>query len=313
VNKLLKTEIIQSIPEYTFGNLIGYSDIKREAMCLAKYDVDILIIGETGVGKEVLANAIHNGSPRKHKRLMHLDCSTIPSSLLESELFGYKKGAFTDAKEDRVGKIEYAAGGTVFLDEIGNITLETQAKILRVIENKDLCRIGENIRRSIDIRFIFASNSNLVNSINTGMFRKDLYYRINFHVIKIPPLRKRKNEIPKIVKYYWEKWNKEQNFNLGIPNGEEIETLLDYDYPGNIRELIGLLQRVYIAAVELKQQNRLYVFKKEIKKLKPNCKFKSLNERVKEYVREVVSKSRNLSEAARTLGIDRKTIRKKLR
>lgn len=311
-HSLSKSETDSPNPEYSFKDIIGYDDIKRKAMNLADYDVDILILGETGVGKEMFASAIHNSSSRNHKRFIHLDCSTIPSSLMETELFGYRKGAFTDAKNDKVGRIEYANGGTLFLDEIGNIPIDSQTKILRVIENKDVCRVGDNMYRHIDARFIFATNENLINAINERRFRKDLYYRINFHVITIPSLGKRKREIPKITKYYWEKWNKETNHNLETPNKEEIKILLDYNYPGNIRELIGLLQRVYIASGEMNYQKRIELFKKEIKALKGNENLESLEDKIREYVIEVVSRTKNLSEAARILRIDRKTLRKKL-
>lgn len=310
---LYKCQINSLNAYYSFEDIIGYTDIKKRAINLAEYDVDILILGETGVGKEMFASAIHNSSSRKHKRFVHLDCSTIPSSLFETALFGYRKGAFTDAKDDRGGKIEHANGGTLFLDEIGNIPLDAQAKILRLIENKDICRVGENKHRLIDVRFIFATNDNLINSINKGQFRKDLYYRINFHVITIPPLRKRKKDISKITEYYWQKWNKETNLSLKAPDKEETKILLDYDYSGNIRELIGLLQRAYIAFVEKDYQKRIDFFKKEINALKGNKNLKSLDEKIKEYVREVVNRTKNLSEASRILKIDRKTLRKRLK
>lgn len=310
--------IVQSVNEsscdgYNFDDIIGFQDIKRKAIKLCNYDIDIMILGETGVGKEMFATAIHNAGPRKNKKLLHLDCSTIPSSLFETELFGYIKGAFTDAKENRTGKIEYANGGTIILDEVGNIPLDVQAKLLRIIEHKDFFRVGENKPYTVDVRFIFITNINLKNEIHKGKFREDLFYRMSFHVLLVPPLRKRKSEIPKIIKYYWKKWNEETNYNLEIPSEEEIEVFSFYDFPGNVRELIGLLQRCYISSLEIKKSKRIEIFKKEINKLKGMKRIKSLSEIVSEYIREVVNKTSSLSEASRILGIDRKTLRKKLR
>jgi transcriptional regulator with PAS, ATPase and Fis domain len=300
------------ISDLAFRNIIGFERIKKEAAALARHDIDILIQGETGVGKGLLAQAIHILSPRKEQMFCHIDCASLPSSLFESELFGYKRGAFTDAKDNRIGKIEEANKGTAFLDEIGEIPLDCQAKLLRVIEHKCICPLGENVPRPVDVRFIFATNGDLHKKVANDRFRGDLFYRICNHTINIPPLRLMKREIPKITLFYWEKWNKEHNYGIEPPNKEEIDSLLNHEYPGNIRELVGILERIYIAAQHLDRHKRSHIFSEEIRKLKYKKNFVTLKTKTKEYIEDVVDETQSICEAARILDIDRKTLRKKL-
>lgn len=299
--------------KFSIDKIIGYEETKDKIKILASFEVDILFLGETGTGKEMFAYALHNLGPRKRNRFVHLNCSTIPSSLLEAELFGYKKGTFTDAKEDRTGKIEYADKGTLFLDEMGNISLEAQAKILRVIEYKDLYRLGENIRRPIDVRYVFATNIDLDRAVMENNFREDLFYRINAHTIKIPPLRTQKKYIPMIIDYYWKEWDKQTKRPLGCLSRDEIEMLMNYDYPGNIRELIGLIERIFINSIGSNENKRHEYIKMEMNNKRRHAYFVPLKEKIMEYARDVAHKTNNLSETARILEIDRKTLRKYLK
>lgn len=223
---------------------------------LAGQNVDILIVGETGTGKRLFAEAIHNGSPRKEKPFITIEISSIPSHLFESELFGHKKGAFTDAREDKTGLIESANSGTVFLDEIGDLPLDCQVKLLRVIEEKKVRRIGENVERKVDVRFIFATNKDLWQWVSAGSFRQDLLFRIGHYVLEIPPLRKRQKDLLKIAGGIWQKIINDNgqilssksffDFPLKSFTKEEQDILLSYYYPGNMRQLKGLLNRVFL-------------------------------------------------------------------
>lgn len=208
---------------FTWDDIFGYEDVKERAKALARRDEDILLIGESGVGKRLCANAIHNESKRRDKPFLTVEIPSIQASLLESELFGHKKGAFTDAKEDRAGIIESANSGTVFIDEVGDVSLEAQAKLLRVIEEKKLRRIGENFEREVDVRFIFATNKNLWKEVKSGRFRKDFLHRIEKNTLRIPPLRERREEIPIIARGLWERILKEK-VREGIENRLMIKT-----------------------------------------------------------------------------------------
>ena len=232
---------------YIFDDIVGLADIKRVAQDLAVQDVNILILGESGTGKELIASSIHNASARAGKAFIPINCGAIPATLFESELFGYKKGAFTDARYDRIGKIEYASEGTIFFDEIGDLPVHIQSKLLRVIEDRIVVPLGSNVRKKVDVRFIFATNRDLAEMVQKRKFRDDLYYRINAPVIKIPPLRERKQEIERLVQNILMKLEMTHHrFTSGI-SAEALARLLSYDYPGNVRELEGLLKNAYLA------------------------------------------------------------------
>jgi PAS domain S-box-containing protein len=247
-DELKKKRMLRAkIAPYIFDDIIGLDGVKRLAQDLAVQDVNILILGESGTGKELLASAIHNASARAGKAFMPINCGAIPVTLFESELFGYKKGAFTDARNDRIGKIEFASGGTLFFDEIGDLPLYIQSKLLRVIEDKTIVPLGSNVRKKVDVRFIFATHRDLAQMVKKGRFREDLYYRINAPVIKIPPLRDRKKEIEKLVENALIKLEMNHHrFTTGI-SFEALSRLLAYDYPGNVRELEGILKNAYLA------------------------------------------------------------------
>lgn len=246
-DELQKEKKIKStLAPYNFADIIGLDTIKKRARALAVQDVNILIIGESGTGKELFASAIHNSSSRAGARFIIANCAAIPEALFESELFGYKKGAFTDARCDRMGRIEYASGGTLFLDEIGELPINVQSKILRVIEDKSVTPLGGNKAKNIDVRFIFATNRNLEKLVFQKKFREDLYYRISSPNIRIPPLRDRKEEIPDLIDHFVQRIRSEhKRFVTGL-NRSTISKLLEYQYPGNARELQSILKNAFL-------------------------------------------------------------------
>ena len=212
---------------------------------IAPTDANVLLLGENGTGKYVLAEQIHRKSPRSKEPFVHIDLGSLPEGLFEAELFGYKKGAFTDAIADTAGKIENAQGGTVFLDEIGNLPLHLQSKLLTLIQNKKLSRIGETRERQMDVRFIFATNENLQQKVNEFLFRKDLYFRINTVEITIPPLRERLEDTPLFAQYFLAKYQYKYHKTLSLSE-EDIKELCSYNWPGNIRELEHAMERSVI-------------------------------------------------------------------
>jgi two-component system, NtrC family, nitrogen regulation response regulator GlnG len=210
---------------------------------VAPADVTVLITGESGTGKELVARAIHFNSSRLGKSFLALNCAAIPSELLESELFGYEKGAFTGATERKIGKFEQASGGTLFLDEIGDMPLDLQAKLLRVLQEKEITRTGGNTSIPVDVRIVAATNQDLEEKVRKKQFREDLYYRLNVVPINIPPLRERRNDIPLLVEYFLSRLPKELNVSVQGCTGEALELLKSHDWPGNVRELENTLRR----------------------------------------------------------------------
>jgi two-component system NtrC family response regulator len=212
----------------------------------AKTDASILLLGESGVGKEVFASYIHENSPRAKKPFIAINMAAIPDNLIESELFGFEKGAFTDASESKAGQFELANGGTLFLDEIGEMPYGVQAKLLRALQEKEVRRLGSSKSVKIDIRVISATNANLSDKIKDGEFRNDLYFRLNTIPIHIPPLCERKDEILQIAQRVLEQNCIKYGFELKRFSDEAKEQLLSYGWPGNIRELISVVERAVI-------------------------------------------------------------------
>ena len=230
--------------------IIGKSEsLIKEAEKLkqvAGTDTPVLLLGESGTGKELFARAIHNLSSRNKNPFIAINSASIPENLLENELFGHEKGSYTDAYVRQTGKLELAQGGTFFLDEIGDLPLNLQGKILRVIEEKKISRIGSNLEIALDIRFIFATNTDLEKAVTESRFRKDLYFRINVFPIKLPPLRDRDNDIILLAEYFIKKFSKEMNKNDMYLSERSKEKLLNYYWPGNIRELLNTIERAVI-------------------------------------------------------------------
>ncbi len=243
-NILLKKELGS---KYTFGNLIGsapsmlkiYDLISR--VCETK--TNVLITGESGTGKELVAKAVHYNGPLKDKPFVTVNCGAIPDTLIESELFGHKKGSFTGAIADKMGLFEVANGGTIFLDEIGEIPLQTQVKLLRVLQEKTFKRVGSTEDITVNVRIIAATNKDLMHEVSQGRFREDLYYRLNVIHIQLPPLRERKEDIPILAQHFLEKYNKQLDKDIKKISKEAMDALSSYDYPGNVRELENIIER----------------------------------------------------------------------
>lgn len=237
--------------KYSLQNVIGISDKMQEvfktALKAAKTKATILLIGESGTGKELIAKAIHFESDRSKGPFLAINCAAIPENLLEAELFGYEKGAFTGALVSKPGKFELANGGTIFLDEIGDLPLSLQAKLLRVIQDKTFERIGGTKSIKVDVRIIAATNKNLEEMVKSGAFREDLYFRLNVIPIFLPPLRERKEDIPLLIDHFLKKFNKEYGKNITISK-PAMEKLINYSWPGNVRELENTIERLVILA-----------------------------------------------------------------
>jgi Nif-specific regulatory protein len=213
---------------------------------VAPSQATVLILGESGTGKELFARAIHYASPRAEKALVKVNCAALPETLLESELFGHEKGAFTGAVVRRIGRFEQADQGSIFLDEIGDLSPALQAKLLRVLQEKEIERVGSNQTIKIDVRVIAATNRNLEEAIKKGTFREDLYYRLNVVTISLPPLRERKEDIPVLLEYFLKKYSRENKKEVSSITKEGKELLLHYDYPGNVRELENVIERAVV-------------------------------------------------------------------
>ncbi len=236
------------------SNIKGKSGKMAEVFSLissvSPTNATVMIRGESGVGKELVADAIHNASLRQNKPLIKVNCAALPDSLIESELFGHEKGAFTGATQRRIGRFEAANGGTIFLDELGDIPMSTQIKLLRVLQSREIERLGGTQTIKVDVRVLCATNRNLERMIEDGDFREDLYYRINVFPIYIPALRERVNDIPVLVDHFIEKFNRMYNKEIRRITSMAIETLMMYSWPGNIRELENCMERACILSQE---------------------------------------------------------------
>jgi DNA-binding NtrC family response regulator len=237
---------------------LGYGDIiskspKMQAVFdlvkkVSKASASVLITGESGTGKELIARAIHELSDRKERPFVAINCGAVPANLMESELFGYEKGAFTGANTTKIGKFEFAEGGTIFLDEIGNLHLHLQAKLLRVLQEMTVERVGGNQQIDVDVRIIAATNIDVEQAVRDGKFREDLYYRLKVVPIELPALRQRKEDIPLLVDYFFDRLCKKSNKSLkGIANAA-LRAFSDYSWPGNVRELENLIERLVVLA-----------------------------------------------------------------
>ena len=248
MEKLYLEEEIRS--EFNFEEIVGESPAIKRALAqvelAAPGDTTVLILGETGTGKELIARAIHNLSPRRERTFVKINCAAIPSGLLESELFGHERGAFTGAIAQKVGRFELADKGTIFLDEVGDIPLELQPKLLRVLQEHEFERLGATRTVRVDARVVAATNADLSRLVAERKFRSDLFYRLNVFPIQIPPLRDRREDIPLLVRYFVQKFSRSLNKIVQYVPAEAMDALVGYSWPGNIRELENLLERAVI-------------------------------------------------------------------
>jgi two-component system response regulator HydG len=295
--------------------MIGKSQAMKRVVELvemvAPTPATVLITGESGTGKEIVARAIHAASPRRHMPMVVIHCGALTETLLESELFGHERGAFTGAQNRKKGKFELAEGGTVFLDEIADISLKTQTDLLRVLQEREIVRVGGNETVKVDFRCIAATNKDLKTMVEAGSFRPDLYYRLNVVSIDMPPLRKRKDDVPLLIDYFLQKFSQAMNRPVPELAPEALQLLLNYDWPGNVRELENAIER----ALVIRRGNRIEAVDFPFQLAQPSkANGRSLEEVERTHIEGVVKEtSGNLSQAARILHIDRTTLYNKLR
>lgn len=318
--------------KYSFKQIIGNSksmqDVFRSLERVVEANVTVSIRGESGTGKELLARSIHFNGLRKQKAFVAVNCAAIPESLLESELFGHEKGAFTGAIARRAGKFEQADGGTLFLDEIGDMPHSTQVKILRVLQERQFQRVGGTETVEVDVRVISATNKNLEEEMKKGNFREDLYYRINVYPIFVPPLRKRREDIPALAAFFLGKYNKEYRRKVKAILPQTLDYLMNYEWPGNVRELENVLERSFLHASDgvlaaehlpititsfkedLNSSDSFINLKKVVSLTRQITPLKDLE---KEVLQQAIKLTNyNMSNAALELGIGRTTLYRKL-
>jgi DNA-binding NtrC family response regulator len=300
-----------------FPEIIGTSKAMEEVFStitkVAKTDANVLITGENGTGKELIAREVHKKSNRADEVFVTVDISALPDSLLESELFGFVKGAFTDAKSDKPGRFEIAEGGTLFLDEIGNLSLTAQSKLLTVLQNREINRLGATYKIPIDVRLVCATNKNLGEMANKGEFREDLLYRINTIQIELPPLRERKEDIPLLVRFFKDKYEKKYEKDPFKIQEPALKKLHDYHWPGNIRELQHLVEKAVILSDDEYLSESDFGFEK-IRDYIVSTGSLDLNENEKILIQKAIDKHKgNYSLAAQELGVSRKTLYNKIK
>jgi len=309
---------IESLNDTTyFPEIIGESEAMQEVFSIvekiADTEANVLILGENGTGKDLIARAIHQYSLRSSHVFINIDLGTIPETLFESELFGYEKGAFTDAKKEKAGRMEIASGGTLFLDEIGNLSLPMQAKLLTAIEKKQISRLGANSNIPIDVRYITATNKDLYEAVEDGDFRQDLLYRINTIEIHIPPLRERGNDIILLAEHFLKKFSHKYKKGIESLSRDAKTKLMNYAWAGNVRELQNVMERAVVLSTEktLKAEN-IILQVKESKKAKGTAVL-NLEELEQMAIDKAMKQSEgNMNKAAKLLGINRYALYRKL-
>jgi PAS domain S-box-containing protein len=303
--------------KYSFHDIIS----KHPAMInlfrilpdIARSEAIVLIQGKSGTGKELFAHAIHNLSPRREGPLIIVNCAALPETLLESELFGYRKGAFTDAKQDKPGRFQLAEGGSIFLDEIGDIPPAVQAKLLRVVESREFEPLGGTTPVKADVRIIAATNRDLQRLVGKGQFRDDLYYRLNVMRIDLPPLRERGGDLPLLIDHFIRKFNRKMGKEIQGVSEEAMNALMNHPYPGNVRELENIIEHAFIlckGSYVLKEHLPPYLHDHKA----PVAEKKSIRKLEEEHIIHTLQTcGDNLTKAAKELGIHRTTLWRKLR
>jgi len=301
--------------EWGFENMVGKSPCMQKVFdiikMVARTPSTVLITGESGTGKELVANAIHNLSPRRYKPLYKINCSAIPESLIEAELFGYEKGAFTGASSTTPGKLELADGGTVFLDEIGDFPVHLQPKLLRVLEDGEFERVGGRTKIKVDLRFISASNRNLEKMVQEGTFRADLFFRLRVVTINVPPLRERKEDIPLLINYFIKKTAERMGKKVTGIAPELLEMFKSYDWPGNVRELKNAIEElIALSKGEILEDPPTFLRTPE----KTESDTLSISELEAEAIRKALKKfGGDKVKAAQSLGISLRTLYRRLK
>lgn len=281
---------------------------------VAPTDSTVLIYGETGVGKELVANAIHRASERRDKPFVVVDCGALVESLFESELFGHVKGAFTGAIETKHGKFELANGGTIFLDEIANVGSNIQAKLLRVVQEREVVKVGSSRKIDVDVRIVAATNKDLKEEMQEGRFREDLFYRLNVVPIHLPPLRDRREDIPVLVEYFLKKFREKRKRDVTGISEEAMHSLKAYDWPGNVRELENAIERAVVMAEEAIVQPADLPHYEQAESAAESAQGTRLAKvEEQEIVRALKRCNGHKSQTAAYLGINRKTLREKIR
>ena len=318
-NQILRQELSQR--RDTFKDIIGNSEAMQKVFAVMEKVVpskaNVLITGESGTGKGLVAQAIHESGPRKGKPFIAINCGAIPENLLETELFGHKKGAFTSAVEDKKGLITMANEGTLFLDEVGELPLALQVKLLHVIQTKELTPVGDTRVITVDIRIIAATNADLMQRVKEGRFREDLYYRLNVIELRLPPLRERRDDIPVLVKHYLKTFADEAKKTITDVEYDAMKALLAYDWPGNIRELRNTLERAVVLAEgdivalhDLPDKFRNI----DLEGISASSLRQALDDFEREYIRRNLAENKGNKEAtAERLGIDLATLYRKLK
>ena len=302
------------------GNHSLMKKLWQEILKIAPTNATIFIYGESGTGKELIARAIHNHSMRAKEKFIQVNCAAIPEELIESELFGHVKGAFTGATEKKLGKFELADGGTIFLDEIGDMSLKTQAKVLRVLEEGEVQKVGSSKINTVDVRVIAATNKDLIKEIKDGNFREDLYFRLNVVPLYSPPLREKKEDIPILIDYFMGFFSDENNFRPKKFSDKAIEAMMKYPWKGNVRELKNLIERLIITTEadiiekkDLPEQIRgeMHIYLPDVKEIKSIKEFRDLAE--KEFIlSKLEANNWNISQTAREIDTPRSNLYKKL-
>lgn len=303
-----------------FDGIVGRSaslqSVLRQIEIVAPTDSGVLIQGETGTGKELIARAIHNLSPRRERPFVKLNCAAIPSGLLESELFGHEKGAFTGAVMRKAGRFEVAHKGTLFLDEVGDIPLEVQPKLLRVLQESEFERLGSARTQQVDVRIVAATHRNLRQMVEDGEFRSDLFYRLHVFPVTLPPLRDRREDIPPLVRHYVDKYSKRMNRAINTIPSRTMEAITDYSWPGNVRELQNFIERAVIVSQGCSLRAPLGELKEAaIERL--HSKMSTLEEAQREHVLRAIRESNWViggpKGAAARLGMKRTTLAYRIR
>lgn len=310
-NKALRSKIVSL---ENVEDLIGSSEpmiqVLKEVEQVAQSNSPVIITGESGTGKELIARAIHSNSKRKFSPLVSVHCGALTESLLESELFGHEKGAFTGAMYNRKGRFEMADGGTIFLDEIATISPKMQIELLRVLETKTFIRVGGNKEITSDFRVICATNKNLKQMVDNGLFREDLYYRLNVVNIRIPPLRERTEDIPMLVDHFIKKYCTSMSRNIMSIDKAALKRLEQYDYPGNVRELENMIER----AIVVGNDKEIRLKDLPVDKGMAANSFQSLEDLEKQYILQVLNKyDWNISRSAKVIKVDRATLYNKIK